>query len=50
MFFRASEKKLGDGAKLGVQLYLLNSEGNILTSAGYQVRPPFLVHHVSRHS
>ena len=36
MYFRPSAEKLGDGAKLGVQFYLLDSGGAVLTETGYQ--------------
>jgi beta-lactamase class A len=35
MFFRASEQKLGEGAKLGVKFYLLGSDGSTLTESDY---------------
>ncbi|ASQ45291.1 serine hydrolase [Legionella clemsonensis] len=35
MFFRASEQKLGEGAKLGVKFYLLGSDGEVLAQSGY---------------
>lgn len=36
MFFKGYEEQLGEGARLGVKFYLLNSEGLVVTESSYQ--------------